>query len=208
MIPIWKVVIVDKGPCVIPVYLYTMHFNRALLDGHQLFPNGTDMKSCHIFLVWRHVPMESWQLVVKPYFVLLHCDAWIGSMISLFCLFVYSGWLTWLVCLFVRLIWFRKELILNTSIFNQFAPGICLVFPDTQAIRYGFIFGQKPEKISFVNESKSRHPNKRLFHFENLMAISFYYGRLSSAKLDRWQARSNGLHVDQRKVEKTVSCST
>ena len=35
--------------------------------------------------------------------------------------------------------------------------------------------------------------------------VFFYYGRLSSAKLDRWQARSNGLHVDQGNVEKTVS---
>ena len=37
------------------------------------------------------------------------------------------------------------------------------------------------------------------------MASFFYYSRLSSAKLDRWQARSNGLHVNQRKVENTVS---
>ena len=49
--------------------------------------------------------------------------------------------------------------------------------------------------------------NKRLFpwHFDNLMASFFYYGRLSLVKLDRWQARSNGLHVDQRKVKKTIS---
>ena len=36
------------------------------------------------------------------------------------------------------------------------------------------------------------------------MVSLFYYGRLSSAKLDRWQARNNGLPVDQRLVEQTA----
>ena len=60
--------------------------------------------------------------------------------------------------------------------------------------------------IVFVNETKSGHPNKCLFHwhFENLMGSFFYYGRICSAKLDRWQARSNGLNVDQRLVEQTA----
>ena len=36
------------------------------------------------------------------------------------------------------------------------------------------------------------------------MVSFFYYGRLSSAKLDRQQARSNSLHVDQRLAEQTA----
>ena len=60
---------------------------------------------------------------------------------------------------------------------NQFAPGIFFVFPDTHT---GFFFAKNPQKILainnyFVNETKSRHPNKCLFHwyFENLMASFF-----------------------------------
>ena len=36
------------------------------------------------------------------------------------------------------------------------------------------------------------------------MVCFFYKGRLSSAKLDRKQARSNGLYVDQHLVEQTA----
>ena len=36
------------------------------------------------------------------------------------------------------------------------------------------------------------------------MVIFVYYGCLSSAKLDRWQVQSNGLHVDQCLVEQTA----
>ena len=36
------------------------------------------------------------------------------------------------------------------------------------------------------------------------MASFFYCGRLSSVQFDRWQAPINGLHIDQRLVEKTA----
>ena len=40
------------------------------------------------------------------------------------------------------------------------------------------------------------------------MASFFYYGRPSSATLVRWQARSNGIHIDHGKVENSKGLDT
>ena len=55
----------------------------------------------------------------------------------------------------------------STSMLNQFTSGNIIGFPGPP---YGIIFSEKSEKFLainyfFVNETKSRHPNKRLFHW-------------------------------------------
>ena len=51
-----------------------------------------------------------------------------------------------------------------------------------------------------VNETKSGQPNKCLFSltFRELNGYFFYYGRISSAQLDRWQALMQWPIINQR----------
>ena len=60
--------------------------------------------------------------------------------------------------------------------------------------------------IFFVNETKSGQPNKRLYSvtFRELNGEFFYYGRLSSAQLDSWQAPTQRPIIDQHPVEQTA----
>ena len=55
-----------------------------------------------------------------------------------------------------------------------------------------------------VNETKSGQPNKcLLIDISRIKWLFFFYGRLSSAQLDRWQAPKQWPSIDQRLVEQT-----
>ena len=85
--------------------------------------------------------------------------------------------------------------------FNQFTSGI-LYFIFSVKIRKRFL---AINNFS-VNETKPGQPNKRLFSltFRELNGYFFYYGRLSSTQLDRWQAPMQRPIIDQHLVEQTA----
>ena len=89
---------------------------------------------------------------------------------------------------------------------NQFTSGIFFLLVP----RAGLFSVKNQKKFLainnfFKNETKSGHPNKRLFSltFREINGYFFYYSRLSSAQLDRWQETKRPI-IDQRPVEQTA----